>query len=264
MTRLFDQSAMSDPTRVPDWLLKEYELFHAIVTNDRFPCTFGLAAERERNLRYSFVEGNDLTPLPNTLRSFLCLSRSHPTIKHNLTVFFEPEAQARSFEYYRKQFWSVLNFLHGYDGVAWPIEIPTDTAHPGWEFCFDGDAIFLFAASPAYMRRRSRNYGNSFIMLFQPKRIFRGIESELSAGVNARRVIRARLEKWDGQPSDHPDTIEYGEALTYRWRQYFLTDDNSAAKGACPFRFKEKADSQINHTSIEGENDKCNWQSSDC
>jgi FPC/CPF motif-containing protein YcgG len=231
---------MADPARVPDWLIREYRSFHETVIDEDFPCNFGLAAEKDHELRYTFVQGDDLAALPQTLEAFLQLSRSHPNVKHNLTVFFEPEPEARAFEYYRTRFWEVLNFLHAHDRAPWPPQIPTDKDDPLWEFCFGGDPIFMFAASPAYVQRRSRNYGNSFVMLFQPKRIFKGIESETPAGTKARRVIRARLKKWDRSEALHPDVNDYGEVLVHRWKQYVLSDDNTPARGGCPFAFRKE------------------------
>jgi uncharacterized protein len=236
---LLEQADMSDPSRIPSWLMREYRSFHETVVDDDFPCNFGLAAEKDRELRYSFVEGNDFARLPQALEAFLQLSRSHPSVRHNLTVFFEPEAEAKPFEYYTQRFWQVLNYLHAHDRAPWPSQIPTDKDDPLWEFCFGGDPIFMFAASPAYVRRRSRNYGDSFVMLFQPKRIFKGIESESPTGTRARRVIRARLKKWDGNEALHPDVNDYGEVLTYRWKQYLLSDDGTPARGGCPFAAME-------------------------
>ncbi|WP_375412827.1 YqcI/YcgG family protein [uncultured Bradyrhizobium sp.] len=255
---LFEQAELSDPSRVPDWLMNEYRSFHRTVVDDDFPCSFGMAAEMNRELRYAFVENNDLTRLPETLNCFLRLSRSHPDVRHNLTVFFEPEAEPKTFEHYKNRFWQVLNFLHEHDSAPWPREIPTDKDDPLWEFCFGGDPIFMFAASPAYVQRRSRNYGNSFVMLFQPKRIFKGIESESAAGTKVRRVIRSRLKKWDGTASLHPDVIDYGEALIYRWKQYLLSDDSTPATGGCPFHFGKTQDDRGRRSSpiirSEGEN----------
>src|SRR5579863_5135681 len=112
---LLEQKEMSNPLRTPSWLLDEYRTFHEIVTKDDFPCVFGLAAEKDGELRYTFVEGDDLVPLPAALEAFLRLSRSRPQVKHNLTVFFRPEAEEKPFEYYRNRFWRVLNFLHARD-----------------------------------------------------------------------------------------------------------------------------------------------------
>lgn len=241
---LFEQVDMSNPLQIPNWLMREYGAFHQTVIKDNFPCNFGLAAEKDRELRYTFIQGDDFTSLPETLNAFLHLSRSHPNVRHNLTVFFEPETELKTFEYYKARFWQVLNFLHAQDHVPWPNDIPTDKDDPLWEFCFGGDPIFMFAACPAYIQRKSRNYGSSFIMLFQPKRIFKGIESETPAGTKVRRAIRARLKKWDSNESLHPDVTDYGEALTYRWKQYLLSDDNTPALGRCPFNFDKKPNVQ--------------------
>jgi uncharacterized protein len=234
---LLQRVDVTNSSRIPAWLVREYRAFHNVVADDDFPCIFGLAAERDSELRYTFVQGGDLSSLPETLRAFLDLSRSNPGTRHNLTAFFEPETEAKTIEHYRRRFWQVLDFLHAQDYASWPNDIPTDPNDPMWEFCFGGDPIFLFAACPAYIRRKSRNYGNSFVMLFQPKRIFNGIEAESLAGTRARRVIRSRLGRWDGTDGMHPDVADYGEALTFRWKQYLLSDDSTPAVGRCPFKF---------------------------
>lgn len=239
---LLRQIDMIYPSRVPRWLIREYRAFHREVMDQEFPCVFGRAAERNDELRYAVVENDDLSSLPATLAAFLSLSRSNRAIRHNLTVFFAPEGQARDFEYYRRRFWHVLQFLHASDREPWPDDIPTNTDDPRWEFCFAGEPIFMFAACPAYARRRSRNYGNSFVMLFQPKRIFQGLEAESSAGIHARRVIRSRLARWDGTDDGHPDVAGYGEPLVYRWKQYFLSDDGTPARGRCPFSFGKESE----------------------
>lgn len=239
---LFEQSDMANPSRVPAWLMREYRSFHEIAADDAFPCTFGQAAEKDGQLRYTFLQRDDISPLPSTLAAFLRLSRSNPDVRHNLTVFFEPEAEAKRFEYYRDRFWQILNFLHADDCVPWPSDIPTDPDDPLWEFCFGGEPIFMFAACPAYIHRRSRNYCNSLVMFFQPKRIFKGIEAESAAGTRVRRVIRSRLQRWDGTDKEHPDIVGYGEPLTFRWKQYLLSDDGTPAHGKCPFIFRKESD----------------------
>ena len=232
---LLEQADMLDPSRVPAWVTHEYRNFHEQVIAPGFPCHFGAMAEKNKELRYTCLKWNDLINLPATLEEFLHLSRSNPKARHNLTVFFEPEQDEKSFDFYQNRFWEVLNFLHKHDPKPWPQNVPRHPDDPLWEFCFDGEPFFLFTSSPAYKQRKSRNYGNCLMILFQPKRVFVGIESETSNGMKARHAIRSRLKVWDDGIELHPDMINPGEILTHRWKLYAFSDDDTPATGTCPF-----------------------------
>jgi len=226
---------MNDSSGLPTWLMSEYRHFVEVVSREDFPCHFGTVAQLHGELRYSFVEGQDVSRVPATLEKFLELSRARPQAKHNLTLFFEPEHEEKSFEYYRDRMWEILGYLHRHDRASWPSSIPQDPDEPAWEFCFGGEPFFLFAGSPAYKRRKSRNYGSSFILLFQPKRVFQGLDNDSPAGIKARRAIRGRLQVWDGITRFHPDMHDFGQTVGDRWKQYMFSDDDTAAVGGCPF-----------------------------
>lgn len=199
---------------VPRWMVEEHSRFAERLLAPGYPCYFGASAENRGELRYGYIEGEDLSDVPPLLREFLELSRANPKIRHALALFFSPELDKRPLSYYEHQFWETLRFLHNADEVAWPSDRPSDPKHPRWEFCFNGEPMFVFASAPAYHRRDSRNMGNSLVLLFQPRRVFDGIEGGTLAGTRAREIIRARMETWDGMEV-HPDMGKlWGPILT--------------------------------------------------
>ena len=222
----------------PAWMATQHGLFSADLRDNRYPCFFGTAALKREELRYGWVEGEDLASLPHLMFEFLRLSRSSPSVRHALAVFRKPEEEPKSIAFYRRQFWETLDFLHRADPRPWPESRPPDPAHPNWEFCFEGEPMFVFCCCPAYRNRRSRNTGDSLILLFQPRRIFQGIEGGTLAGRRAREIIRERLRRWDAI-SPHPALGSYGSPSSHEWKQYFLPDDESPSSERCPFQSKE-------------------------
>ena len=225
---------MNAETGLPDWLIREYNTVHTKVMNPEFPCYFGTNAERGGKLRYTYIERDSIDHLPSTLGEFLRLSRSHPRTRHALVLFAEPEPSEKSLDFYRDRFWALLQWLHGHDSEPWPDDVPKDPRHPGWEYCFAGEPMFVFSSTPAYQQRASRNLGKSLVLLFQPRRVFRGIEGGTPGGTASRAKIRAQMLKYDGMPH-HPDMGAYGDPSSFEWKQFFLPDDNALVSGRCPF-----------------------------
>lgn len=201
-----------------------------------FPCTFAVSAARKRSLRFAFVEGFDppaFAPLAEVLTEYL---EGHRDLGRDtsLIVLFPDEPHPRPLGGYRDLFWSILGHLHEHDDRPWPADIPRDPEHPRWEFCFHGEPIFVVCNTPAHRARRSR-HSPGFVVTFQPRWVFEGIEAHTRQGRAARRVIRRRLAAYDAvAPS--PLLGDYGAADNREWRQYFLDDTNEADAGRCPFR----------------------------
>src|SRR5690242_2747164 len=84
-----------DPAKVPAWMIKEYAIFNRKVTTDGFPCHFGTIAEQSQHLRYTYSNRDDWRDLPDTLETFMELSRTHPKVRHALIGFFEPELEEK-------------------------------------------------------------------------------------------------------------------------------------------------------------------------
>lgn len=233
---LLTRNDMSDPGRVPPWLTDEYAKLRQCLTDPKYPCYFGTIAEKKGQLFYTYVEDSP-DHLPATVSAFLGASAASPLQRLGLALFVRPEPVERSHDFYRARFWDLLQLLHDADLQPWPGDYPRSPTDPKWEFCFDGTPMFVFAAAPSYKTRRSRNLGNCLIVLFQPRRIFHGIEGGTPAGSRARQIIRDRLMAWEGL-EPHPNLGEYGDPSSQEWKQYFLPDENTPVTCECPLRIR--------------------------
>lgn len=223
---------------LPLWLKQEYAIFNSIISQKDFPCTFGLAGQRKGELRYSYITHQDWSNLPRALESFNELfHQQDKLIRYGFFLFVEPEHDKRSLEYYRSYFWRVLQYLHENDRYQWPENYPLDPDHHLWNFCFANEPYFVFGNAPAYQQRKTRDLGNSLIIGFQPRRIFKGLEGISENGRLARESIRARVKKWDRLPT-HPNISHYGDRNHREWKQYFIGDDTELITGECPFIHK--------------------------
>lgn len=237
---LLTKEDFSERTDLPKWLLMEYETFHKTVTDKTFPCYFGMNGELKGELRYAFITQDDWSNLPKAVESFLALFTQPKYKKHGLFVFVEPFDQEGTIEEYRKQFWSILQYLHDEDSVEWPEESPRDPEHYLWDFRFQGEPIFVFGNAPAYKQRKTRNLGNSMVLGFQPRKIFEGLEGTEKGGIMSREKVRKRVEEWDHLPK-HPDIGHFGDPTHNEWKQSFIGDDIEPIKGKCPFTHKSHA-----------------------
>ncbi|GAA3738528.1 YqcI/YcgG family protein [Streptomyces tremellae] len=212
---------------------------------DPFPCTFAVSAAKRNTLRFGFIDGLDdeaaWKQLPGILSAYLDQYKeiSRDT---SLVVFFRDEAPARGLTAYNERFWSILQYLHDEDEKPWPEGLPTDPEHHMWEFSFDGTEIFVVCNTPSHAERRSR-HSPVFVITFQPRWVFEGLEPDSARGSAARRVIRTRLRRFDNvDPA--PELGSYGDPENREWRQYFLPDNNDKPLTGCPFRGRrpERAD----------------------
>ncbi|TSB44620.1 YqcI/YcgG family protein [Alkalicoccobacillus porphyridii] len=231
---LLTKEDISDPSMVPEWLHREYKTFNSIVTDKTFPCYFGMKAENKGELRYAYLTQEDWSNLPKALEEFLELFKEPPFIRHGLFVFVEPEIETRALDYYRDYFWRVLQYLHQQDKIEWPPESPRDPEHYLWDYHFGGEPIFAFGNAPAYKQRKTRDLGNSLVIGFQPRKIFKGLEGTQKGGVMSREKVRERVEVWDQLPT-HPDISHFGDINHNEWKQFFIGDDIEPIKGKCPF-----------------------------
>lgn len=224
---------------LPDWLQAEYKIFKETVTDKTFPCTFGMAAQRNGELRYAYISHDDWSRLPATMEAFNQLFHEQKRlIRHGLFLFVEPEKETRSLEHYRAYFWKILQYLHDNDRYEWPKDYPKDPNHYLWNFSFANEPYFAFGNAPAYKQRKTRDLGNSLIIGFQPRRIFKGLEGTSKGGIMSREKVRKRVEAWDRLPK-HPNISHYGDQDHREWKQYFIGDDSEPILGECPFKHKE-------------------------
>jgi FPC/CPF motif-containing protein YcgG len=237
---------MSAKKGIPAWLPSVYQQFHDYVSKPEFPCDFGTSSELQGLLRYTYSQSSDLEFLQTTLSRFLELSRKYPRRRYALVLFEEPQEGHLTLNQYRKRFWEILQFLHDNDPSSWPDGVPMSTDDPQWEFSFGGDSMFVFGSCPAYLKRRSRNLGPSLVLLFQPRRVFRGIEGGTPSGSIVRERIRCKLRTYD-TVRDHPDMGAYSDQTSFEWKQYFIPDDTVPELEACPLT--------IHHMSSEDSTD---------
>lgn len=223
---------------LPDWGRDTVEDFLGTLgsTESPFPCTFAVAAARRKTLRFGFVpdlsEKSTWRSLPDIMREYLRIYQGL-TRETSLVIFFGDSAGDRDLDDYFARFWSVLQYLHDTDGAPWPAELPADPEHPLWEFSFAGTEIFVVCNNPAYEHRHSR-HSPRFVLTFQPRWVFDGLEPESPRGLAARRVIRKRLRAFDGQ-EPAAELGGYGDPDNREWRQYFLPDRNTEQVPGCPF-----------------------------
>ncbi|AYC28527.1 YqcI/YcgG family protein [Paenisporosarcina cavernae] len=222
---------------LPSWLKEEFQTFKATVTDKTFPCYFGRSGLLNGELRYGYINREDWSNLPQTLKEFLALFEQPKHKRHGLFVFVEPMEVEGSLEDYRQQFWDILQYLHTEDELEWPEDAPKDPDHYLWDFRFHGEPIFAFGNTPAYKQRKTRALGNSMVIGFQPRKIFQGLEGTEKGGVMSREKVRERVEKWDNLPK-HPDISHFGDPTHNEWKQFFIGDDSEPIEGKCPFHHK--------------------------
>ena len=225
---------------LPAWAERSYDALHEQVASEAYPCFFGVQAERRGEMFYAFVSRQEPASLIEPMTAFSRLARMPLYEKHNIAVFFEPEAVPLTHPQYRDLFWRRLQDLH--DADTHPHSDPlTGPAHPDWEFTYQGVEMFVVCACPTFRKRRSRNLGPGMVMLFQPRSVFIDKITNNVISRRARLEVRRRLQDWD-DVEPHPDLGFYGDAVNREWKQYFLPDDNDATVGVCPFRTRTTGD----------------------
>ncbi len=246
MTTLLTKSDFTQENHLPHWLNKAYHDWTSTVSDNQFPCHFGIKAERDGHLRYTYCENHNFTELPQTLSEFLKLSKENPSIRHALVLFVQPESHNLNYEYYNAYFWNILSYLHKRDVKDWPSDIPIDPHHPEWEFVYNEEPIFVSGNAPFYQNRLTRNLGDCLVMIFQPRRIFSDLSFTTPHGRKAIEVIKRKVEKIENMPY-HPDLGGYEDPTKREWKQYLITDDSNSIKGSCPMRETLLSSGKRNH-----------------
>lgn len=135
-------------------------------------------------------------------------------------------------EDYERLFWNQLNELRKLDIADWPAHIPPDPGDSAWEFCFHGEQYFVYCATPAHKKRRSRHFP-CYMLAITPRWVLTEFNSSPAAAAKIKSNIRKRLELYDSSPI-HPDLNSYGNEDNFEWKQYFLHDDDTSLV-KCPF-----------------------------
>lgn len=217
------------------WMADAYYRFKAQMESRKpgFPCVFGLRGWCRDDIRFLFGDDRDTSAakLGVALTQYLSAAREIGPYT-SLVVMYPPEKRHRSAVEYANRFWSTLQLLHDHDEEPWPEDIPMDTSHPKWDFCFAGEPLFVPATLPCYQLRRSRG-SISFGMMFQPRWVFDALIEEPIKLARARAVVRDRAAVYDGVPV-HPAIGVYGDTANVEWKQYVLPDDNETVLNRCP------------------------------
>jgi FPC/CPF motif-containing protein YcgG len=224
--------------QVPNWWHQAHEDLGRTLTSpgEKFPCIYAVQAHRSDTLRFVFLADSRTDA---AIASFGRALSEYVRVCHSLApytaflAFFGPDSEEMTLEEHHAEFWRVLQRLHELDASPWPERIPTDPAEPLWEFCFDGEPMFVLGSGPAHVARRSR-YSSVRAISFQPRFMFDELISTPDLLARARRVIRERVLEMDGFPV-HPMIQMYHEEGNREWRQYVVPEDNTPIEGSCPF-----------------------------
>ncbi|MED0662175.1 YqcI/YcgG family protein [Geobacillus thermodenitrificans] len=225
-----------------DWELECYQSFRDNILDKEhpYPCYFAVEAEKKGLSRYIFVQStteDELLRLRDGLYEYIKTYRNIGK-RTTLVAFFKPPKEVVYAEYYKGQFWKVLQFLMEHDPEPWPRDIPTDPNHPKWEYCFGGEPIFVVCRAPIYHARKSRYTSNGLEITFQPRGTLDDITGDTPRGQQVREIIRARLKQYDAIPP-HPDIGDYGDPDKREWKQYILPDTNEESVMRCPLKRRD-------------------------
>ncbi len=207
-----------------------------------FPCVFSKGALHKGLLLFIFVESVDeegIRDLANGLVRYVELSRhwtgSLNTAYPLVIAFSLCIAGPQSLESYHHFGWDILQRLHEIDPAPWPSDVDTDPDAPTWSMCFNGMPLFCNMSHPAHSRRRSRNLGEHFLIIVNPRERFDVVAGDTPTGRKVRANIRARITNYDGMPHS-PQLACYG-AAALEWWQYSMADVNANRADKCPFKF---------------------------
>jgi FPC/CPF motif-containing protein YcgG len=207
-----------------------------------FPCIFSKSALRNEALRFIFVdniEPDGIRHLAEGLVEYVEISREwNGSLKtaYPLIVAFSLEVvKEESVEGYHAFGWKVLQKLHEVDPAPWPEGVGTDPDGPSWSMCFNGMPLFCNMSHPAHRVRRSRNLGEHFLIVVNPRERFDVVAGDTPAGRKVRANIRSRVARYDGIPHC-PQLASYGSG-GIEWWQYGIIEENIERADKCPFKF---------------------------
>src|SRR4029077_4448554 len=154
----------------PPWVQEHYRDFHEFVASESrpHPCGFGVAAEKRRKLRSSFVDREEISRPLDLARTLLAFQALAPTLggRPALIVFVDVPATLDAAEQ-EATFWSLVQSLHDLDEAPWPDTIPADLDDPLWQFCFAGEPWFINGHGTTYQKRLSRSSRRGLFLVLQ-------------------------------------------------------------------------------------------------
>jgi FPC/CPF motif-containing protein YcgG len=241
---LFTSQAVAKSFAENSWQRLVFNEFASTLTSKSrpFPCVFGVAGFTASHLRFGFSEAMRAEDVAQALTAYLPECRRYG--RNTSLVLFSRPGPAASLASYEKRFWALLRELSQKDEYNWSPHIPETLDHPLWEFCFNGEPIFVVCNTPAHVNRHSRR-SSGFMLTFQPRWVFDDILGDPQIAANSTGKVRKRLAPYDIVPPS-PALGAYGDPDNREWRQYFLGDDNRPA--TCPFHAlrPDEAEKEVN------------------
>lgn len=241
---LIDQSSLSGSA--DDWRSKVlYHLRQILESSSDFPCPFARNAFKKNLLRFIFVENNDdasYRQLARGLGEYVDLSRDWDGDLHTayplLVAFSTTATVAQTVEEYQRFGWTVLQRLHELDPLPWPDDVGLDPNSPSWSMCFNGMPLFCNMSNPAHRIRRSRNLGDHFVLVINPRERFDVVAGDTPAGRKLRESIRGRIAAYD--KAEHSRQLGIYGSGAVEWQQYGIIEDNTERADRCPFVFRNR------------------------
>ncbi|AGE24478.1 hypothetical protein H045_02010 [Pseudomonas poae RE*1-1-14] len=226
-----------------DWhraVLNDLEL--RLDRDSGFPCVFSKNAFRKQLLKFILVENIErggIQHLAEGLKEYVDISNHWDgtlDTAYPLLVAFSLDAiSAETVESYHAFGWEVLQKLHEIDSAPWPEDIAKDPESQHWSMCFNGMPLFINMSNPAHQVRRSRNLGEYFILVINPRERFDIFAGDNVGGRKVRSNIRSRIERYDESP--HASQLGSYGAGGIEWWQYGLVEKNVERTDKCPFMF---------------------------
>lgn len=239
MVGLYDRKMLEEynaPSPFDKWKKDAFQHFINKMSDKihPFPCIPATIGFQLNHLRYAFIHNPEqeasIHQLADILRNYGILSRTTGSYA-SLIIFFE-KTYSKSIEDYEKLFWKVMSKLNAMDEKAWPKNVSQIPHDPTWEFCFHGEAYFVYCATPEHSLRQSR-YFPYMMLAVTPRWVLKSFHDK-NPSKKIRSQIRERLNVYD-TISPHPELNFYGNDNNYEWKQYYLRDDQTSLP-QCPFK----------------------------
>lgn len=243
MTILYDLRNID--FEVIGWKRKALQMFHKKMTDQdsKFPCIPAYQGYILHHFLYGFASDprtrDAAKDMAKLLKEYGIRSKKMGDYTALVIFFDTPENVRETFSVnnYEVIFWNLLNQVSQLDTSEWPNHIVNDPSHYSWEYCFESEQYFVYCATPAHVKRKSRSFPY-FMLAITPRWVLQKFFSCREQSQKVQKTIRERVHAYDSmQP--HPDLKWYGQKDNLEWKQYFLRDDNTTLP-VCPFRVKKE------------------------
>lgn len=205
-----------------------------------FPCVFSKNAFKKKLIKFIFVENlgaGDMAQLAAALVDYVNLSKdwdgSLDTAFPLIIAFSKSAVYGQTIEEYHRAGWKILEQLHEADPAPWPTHINRDANSPEWSMCFNAMPLFVNMSGPLHLIRKSRNLGEHFVFVVNPRERFDVFAGNTAAGQKVRANIRTRIARFDGMT--HALQLGTYNAGSCEWWQYSLVEENVERTDRCPF-----------------------------